>query len=176
MKALGPQRDPGLHAPDRIRTCDLMLRRHALYPSELRAPRRLSPLGYATSCSMPLQPPCRVPASDTGVRNCLRRESLPPSRSSPAARTTRNIVWASACWYAVFGFGRSASPRPPPDQRRVGFRSGAHVRLPWRGGLRKITAFAPVTWRSLWCTRYELSRRVGRSAGFADPLAFRRSR
>jgi hypothetical protein len=24
-------------APDRIRTCDLMLRRHALYPAELRA-------------------------------------------------------------------------------------------------------------------------------------------
>ena len=26
--------------PDRIRTCDLMLRRHALYPAELRAQLR----------------------------------------------------------------------------------------------------------------------------------------
>src|SRR3954451_3621566 len=28
-----------LDAPDRTRTCDLVLRRHALYPTELRAPR-----------------------------------------------------------------------------------------------------------------------------------------
>ena len=26
--------------PDRIRTCDLLLRRQALYPAELRAPKR----------------------------------------------------------------------------------------------------------------------------------------
>jgi hypothetical protein len=34
-----PDGTPPSYAPDRIRTCDLMLRRHALYPTELRALR-----------------------------------------------------------------------------------------------------------------------------------------
>ena len=47
-----PQRKTGaglgfMSAPDRIRTCDLMLRRHALYPTELRAQRPTSSHRYA---------------------------------------------------------------------------------------------------------------------------------
>ncbi len=53
-------------APDRIRTCDLMLRRHALYPAELRA--RCSRQTRARRDAQDRRLPARVKAIDSKAR------------------------------------------------------------------------------------------------------------
>src|SRR5262249_21401634 len=75
-------------APDRIRTCDLCLRRATLYPAELRAPRgavdsgwpaeRQRPKAFAGVAAVLTSGPARYPARITsrpGFRRNLRRAS-----------------------------------------------------------------------------------------------------
>jgi hypothetical protein len=75
------------HAPDRIRTCDLMLRRHALYPTELRArggkrnkPSSVSGRGRRRAISLGRRSPA-ASSSLPGTRATLR-----PQRRGPRLR------------------------------------------------------------------------------------------
>jgi hypothetical protein len=68
-------------APDRIRTCDLMLRRHALYPTELRA------LWAGSGISRVLSPLARRRAISLGRRSPAASSGLPGT--SPASRPDR---------------------------------------------------------------------------------------
>ncbi len=77
-----------LSAPDRIRTCDLMLRRHALYPTELRAqicPCANNGTGFS---------PAPIHRRQGGVRQSVRvePESHRTSLNCTGSKTTRKIV------------------------------------------------------------------------------------
>src|SRR3990167_6141502 len=86
-------------APDRIRTCDLCLRRAALYPAELRVPvavsagtlnkaRACRPAGKARGCYSAL----------VGVMGTkVPRPQLAPSRGPPPCSTTVMISVEQSC-------------------------------------------------------------------------------
>ena len=66
----GPKGPEPFHAPGRIRTCDLMLRRHALYPTELRARKETMKIVKTESESSevpgPVNSPYHPPPSPIG--------------------------------------------------------------------------------------------------------------
>ena len=99
-------------APDRIRTCDLMLRRHALYPTELRARRRpRSPMGAPGQGSGA----ARKGAAPAAGRRRARRVS---ARNKPSSVPSRGRIIhlglpspAASCGLPGTRTGRAA-PRP----------------------------------------------------------------
>ncbi len=107
---------PFTHAPDRIRTCDLVLRRHALYPTELRA-RTKGRTGSAISRvlspapSPEGEPPGRI--ISLGRRLPAASSGLPGTSSSLSAATARAAPHPCLALLRV-GF---AVPPPSPETR-----------------------------------------------------------
>src|ERR1700681_1100870 len=68
-------------APDRIRTCDLCLRRAALYPAELRARERCSSA----------RPPGRANRGPKDLSRLARNDDIPPARARDKEKRCRRV-------------------------------------------------------------------------------------
>ncbi len=101
-------------APDRIRTCDLRLRRPSLYPAELRVPSHpLSPRGcHGSTRAKASQTYLRAPVSSGAAQGCRPERHLAPN-------------------------ARRAEPRPPPASTDHAIRT---ARLPVDTWVRRLAA------------------------------------
>jgi hypothetical protein len=106
----------GTSGPDRSRTCDLLRRRQALYPAELRTRSRCG--GNSTATAHPEQPPLSGPprylVHPLGFSFTLAESNWPGGAQTRASTIVMTTMDAGDCHH-----GSGAHPRAPAIARLI---------------------------------------------------------